>query len=54
MTVDTNFYACVSPFMGTRISGWRVCWLGGWNRDRFFFIVMVEKVKRGGRHAHQS
>ena len=37
-----------------RIDGWRVCWLGGWDRHRFFFIVMVERVKRGGRHAHQS
>jgi hypothetical protein len=55
MTVETKFLRLPQPVpLGAWIDGWRVCWLGGWDRDRFFFIVMVEKVKRGGRHAHPS
>jgi hypothetical protein len=55
MTVETKFLRLRQPVpLGARIDGWRVCWLGGWDRHRFFFIVMVERVKRGGRHAHQS
>jgi len=55
MTVETKFlrlHQAVPP--GARIDGWRVCWLGGWDRHRFFSIVMVEKGKRGDGHAHQS
>ena len=28
--------------LGHRIDGWRVCWLGGWDRGHVFFVVMVE------------
>ena len=31
--------------MGHRIDGWRVCWLGGWDKQRLFFIVMLVRVK---------
>ncbi len=31
---------------GTEIDGWRVCWAGGWDKGRFRFLVMVEKVTR--------
>ena len=55
MLVETKFLHLHRPVaLGARIEGWRVCWLGGWDRHRFFFVVMVEKVKRRGRHAHQS
>jgi hypothetical protein len=27
--------------LGHRIDGWRVCWLGGWDRHRIFYVVMV-------------
>jgi hypothetical protein len=27
--------------LGHRIDGWRVCWLGGWNRHRISYVVMV-------------
>jgi hypothetical protein len=40
MTVETKFLRLPQPVpLGARIDGWRVCWLGGWDRDRFFFIV---------------
>jgi hypothetical protein len=31
--------------LGFEIDGWRVCWLGGWDKDRLFYFVMVMKVK---------
>jgi hypothetical protein len=27
------------------IDGWRVCWLGGWDKQRVFFVVMLTRVK---------
>jgi len=32
--------------MGHRIDGWRVCWLGGWDKQRLFFVVMLVRVKK--------
>ena len=32
--------------VGISIDGWRVCWLGGWDRGRLFFVVMVERRSR--------
>ena len=29
--------------LGDQVNGWRVCWLGGWDRARMFFVVMVER-----------
>jgi hypothetical protein len=31
--------------MGSRFDDWRVCWLGGWTRDRLSYLVMVRLVK---------
>ena len=30
--------------LGSRFGDWQVCWLGGWNKHRHFFLVMVVKV----------
>jgi hypothetical protein len=27
------------------MDGWRVCWLGGWDKQRVFFLVMLVRVK---------
>jgi hypothetical protein len=32
--------------LGDRIDGWRVCWVGGWDRNKLLFLVMVESVTR--------
>jgi hypothetical protein len=32
--------------LGDRIEGWRVCWLGGWDKSRIFFVVMVQRKCR--------
>ena len=29
--------------LGDRMNGWRVCWLGGWDKDRIWFVVMAER-----------
>jgi len=31
--------------VGHVIDGWRVCWLGGWDKQRVFFVVMLTRVK---------
>lgn len=44
MSIQTKFLRLRRPAaIGDRIDGWRVSWLGGWDRYRVFFIVMVEK-----------
>ena len=40
--IQTKFLRLRQPvLLGHRIDGWRVCWLGGWDRGRIFFVVMV-------------
>ena len=29
--------------LGDRLKGWRVCWLGGWDKNRIWFVVMAER-----------
>jgi hypothetical protein len=46
MPVETKFLHLRQPVdLDCRIKGWRVCWLGGWDRYRIFYIVMVSRVK---------
>jgi hypothetical protein len=45
MNRETKFLHLKTPAMlGERINGWRVCWLGGWDRGKLFYSVMVEKT----------
>jgi hypothetical protein len=38
MNRETKFLHLRTPAMlGERINGWRVCWLGGWDRGRLFY-----------------
>jgi len=47
MSIQTQFLRLRQPAaLGDRIDGWRVCWLGGWDRCRVFFLVMVERRHR--------
>ena len=42
--IETKYLRLRQPVMlGDRIDGWRVCWLGGWDRGRVFYVVMVER-----------
>ena len=45
MNRETKFLHLRTPAMlGERINGWRVCSLGGWDRGRLFYLVMVERA----------
>jgi hypothetical protein len=47
MKVETRFIRLRQPVeLGHIIGGWRVCWLGGWDKGRIFYVVMVSRVAR--------
>ena len=55
MEVETKFLRLRQPVeWGHNIDGWRVCWLGGWDRGRVFYVVMVMRVKKEGRMRHKK
>jgi hypothetical protein len=31
--------------LGDDLDGWQVCWLGGWDKCRVMFVVMVKRVR---------
>ena len=37
--------------LGDDIDGWRVCWLGGWDKGRVFYVAMVLRVFTGPHRA---
>jgi hypothetical protein len=54
MEVETKFLRLFKPAaLGDRLDGWRVCWIGGWDKCRVLFVVMVERplgrVQSGSR-----
>jgi hypothetical protein len=52
LQVQTRFLRVYQPaVVGDRIDGWRVCWIGGWDKAKVLFVVMVERVVRGGASA---
>ena len=43
MEVETKFLRVFRPVAnGDRIDGWRVCWIGGRDKCRVLFVVMVD------------
>ena len=43
MHVQTKFLRLCKPVsLDDRIDNWRVSWVGGWDKCRVFFVVMVE------------
>jgi hypothetical protein len=58
MHVQIKFLRLCKPVsLGDLIEDWRVCWIGGWDKCRVFFVVMVsrendqpEHVGSGNRH----
>jgi len=47
MELETKFLRLPRPVaVGEQIDGWQVCWLGGWDKARIFFFVMV--FRHGG------
>ena len=47
LPVETKFLRLTHAVsLGHRIDGWRVCWVGGWDRCHVLFVVMVERASR--------
>jgi hypothetical protein len=45
MHVETKFLRLFRAVeLGDYIDGWQVCWLGGWDKCRVLFVVMVKRV----------
>ncbi len=43
MQVQTKFMRLFRQVaIGDHIDGWHVCWIGGWDKCRVLFVVMVE------------
>ena len=50
MQLETRFLRLSKPLeLGEQIDGWRVCWLGGWDKNRIFYMVMVVREKGADR-----
>jgi hypothetical protein len=50
LQVQTRFLHLSEPAgLGDRIDGWRVCWVGGWDKGKVLFVVMVERVVGAGQ-----
>ena len=46
ISLETKYLHLRQPVpLGHRLDGWRVCWLGGWDKQRVFFVVMVVRVR---------
>jgi hypothetical protein len=52
MQVQTKFLQLFRQVaIGDHIDGWRVCWIGGWDKCRVLFVRMVEKRMPATRSA---
>jgi hypothetical protein len=48
MSIETKYLHLREPAkLGEQIDGWRICWLGGWDRMRVFYVVMGVRAKVG-------
>ena len=46
MEIETKFLRLFRPVaLGDFIDVWRVCWVGGWDKCRVLFVVMVERPR---------
>jgi hypothetical protein len=45
MQMDTKYLRLrTSVTLGSRFGDWRVCWLGGWEKHRMYYLVMLMRV----------
>jgi hypothetical protein len=43
--LETKFLYLRKPVtLGSRFDDWEVCWVGGWSKRRFAFVVMLLRV----------
>jgi hypothetical protein len=46
LQVETKFLRLFKPVaLGDQIDGWRVCWIGGWDKCRILLVVIVERPR---------
>ena len=46
MKMETKFLRLRTPVeLGSRFGDWSVCWLGGWQKHRMSYLVMLVKLK---------
>lgn len=44
--METKFLRLRTPVeIGSRFGDWTVCWLGGWQKHRMFYLVMLVKLR---------
>ena len=44
--LETKFLRLRQPAaVGDQLDGWRVCWLGGWDKSHLFYWVMIVRVE---------
>ena len=47
MHIETKYLQLRQPVeLGHRIGRWRVTWLGGWDKQRVFYVVMVVRLRK--------
>jgi len=47
MQMETKYLRLRTPVaLGSRFGDWRVCWLGGWDKHRMYYLVMLVRVTR--------
>ena len=45
MQLETKFFRLRTQVtIGSRFGEWKVCWLGGWAKNRLYFMVMLVKI----------
>ena len=55
MQLETKFLRLPTPVtLGSRFGDWQVSWLGGWSKHRLYYLVMVVKMQRQGKHESQT
>jgi hypothetical protein len=55
MQIETKFLRLFKPVaLGDRIDGWRVSWIGGWDKCRVLFVVMVERLESSRPSARRA
>ena len=48
MQMETEYRRLPMPVtVGSRFDDWRVCWLGGWEKHRLYYLVMLVRVMDG-------
>jgi hypothetical protein len=47
MQLETKFFRLrTAVALGSRLDDWQACWLGGWQKHRLYYLVMLVKVPK--------